>query len=486
MQYDAPVTTSEFSTFLTATALTDSTTAAISTLLALDSATTVNLASWDGVNALEIPTGQTAATDVITGTIAGAAGDLVTLNITADVAAAKAIILDSQANLNVNITPTVATDAAADASSQARIAVTADATATTQFLLTTGSGDDVIVVNGDQNNYIDAGAGNDTIITGNGNNTVIAGAGNNNVITGTGNDTIVLSGTNHADVVNAGAGFDVVQLDGSVSDYTFTAGNSFNVNLTGAQTASITGAEFLTFVNTTTQAVETVVLAQSEAEASALRLYDGILGRDADLEGAKAFTNLVNAGTSQTDIANQFLNSGEFAATSSTDSINTLYTELLGRTGGADTAGLQAWQAVLANGGSLADVAVGIANSAEAQAFDQSNGDFVRDLYTAALGRTADQDGLDAWVSQLFNGTSRAEVAQGIVGSTEAAAKSDGDFIDSLYLTATGRAADTAGKAGWTEVLANGGTHADVAIGIVGSPEAVAHNDNVIVLHGAV
>jgi len=484
MQYDAPVTTTQFNTFLSATTLTDSTTAAISNLLALNTATSVDLASWDGVSALQIPTGQTGTTDVITGTIAGARGDLVTLNVTAEVAAAKAIILDSQANLNVNITPTIATDAAADVSSLARVAVSADASATTQFLLTTGSGDDVIIVNGDQNNFIDAGAGNDTIITGNGNNTVIAGVGNNNIITGTGNDTIVLSGVNHADVVNAGAGYDVVQLDGSVSNYTFTAGNNFNVNLTGAQTASITGAEFLTFVNTTTSAVETVVLAQNDTEATALRMFEGILGRDADLGGAQAFAGLANSGASLTDIANSFLNSSEFATTSSAAPISSLYTELLGRA--ADAGGLANWQAVVANGGTLADVAAGLAVSTEAQALDQSNGDFVRDLYTSALGRAADQGGLDSWVSQLFNGASRAEVAQGIVGSQEAAAKADSDFIDGLYQSAIGRAADAGGKAAWSGLLAGGGTHADVAIGIVGSPEAVAHNDNVIVLHGAV
>ncbi|RMO31917.1 hypothetical protein ALQ42_03790 [Pseudomonas savastanoi pv. glycinea] len=464
MQYDAPVTATEFSSFLTATSLTDSTTAAISTLLALDSASTVNLASWDGVNRLEVPTGQTATTDVITGTIAGARGDLVTLNVTAEVAAA-------------------------DVSSLARVAVSADASATTQFLLTTGLGDDVIIVNGDQNNYIDAGAGNDPIITGNGNNTVIAGLGNNNnnnIITGTGNDTIVLSGINHADVVNAGAGFDVVQLDGSVADYSFSTGNNFNVNLTGAQAASITGAEFLTFVNTTTSAVETVVLAQSEAEASALRLYDGLLGRDADLGGVQNFTSLVNAGTSLTDIANQFVNSDEFVNISTLAPINTLYNELLGRTTGADSGGLQTWQTLLANGGTLGDVAAGIAGSAEARTLDQSNGDFVRDLYQVALGRSADQAGLDNWVNNLFNGASRADVAKAIVNSDEAVLKADSDFIDNLYLTATGRASDTAGKATFTNILANGGTHADVAIGIVGSVEAIAHNDNVIVLHGAV
>ncbi|KPY60565.1 DUF4214 domain-containing protein [Pseudomonas syringae] len=486
MQYDAPVTATEFNNFLTATNLTDSTTAAISTLLALNTTTTVDLASWDGVNALQIPTGQTGTTDVITGTIAGQAGDLVTLNVTAEVAAAKAIILDSLANLNVNITPTIATDAAADVSSLARVAVSADASATTQFLLTTGSGDDVIIVNGDQNNFIDAGAGNDTIITGNGNNTVIAGAGNNNIITGTGNDTIVLSGVNHADVVNAGAGYDVVQLDGSVADYTFAAGNNFNVNLTGAQTASITGAEFLTFVNTTTSAVETVVLAQNDTEAAALRMFEGILGRDADLPGAQGFAAQANSGASLTEIANVFLNSAEFIGTSAVAPINSLYNELLGRTDGADASGLAGWQALLASGSTLADVAAGIAGSVEAQRFDQSNGDFVRDLYTAALGREAEQTGVDGWVSQLFNGTSRAEVAQGIAGSQEAANKANADFIENLYQSALGRASDASGKAGWNDVLANGGTHADVAIGIVGSPEAVAHNDNVIVLHGAV
>ena len=471
MQYDSPVSTTEFQSFLAASSFSDTTAAAISTLLNLDNADTVNLASWDGVNAPEIPTGQTAAADVVTGTIAGAAGDLVALDIPASLDSAKAFILESQANLAVTFDAPVA----ADVASLARVA---DTNTAIEFVVTTGSGDDVITVKGDQNTYIDAGAGNDTVVTGNGNNTVVAGDGNNNITTGTGNDTIILSGTAHADIVNAGAGYDVVQLDGSAADYTFTVGNN-NVTLTGAQTASITDAEFLTFANG-----GTVALAHSEAEASALRLYEGILGRDADLEGAKAFSGLVEAGTSQTDIANQFLNSAEFGGAATEASINDLYTSLLGR--GADEAGSDSWEAVIANGGSLADVAAGIAGSAEAQELDQSNGDFVRELYTTALGRDADDAGLDAWVNLLFNGTSRGEVAAGIVGSVEAGDKSDSDFIDALYLSATGREADAAGKAGWTEVLATGGTHADVAIGIVGAAEAIAHNDNVVVLHGSV
>lgn len=471
MQYDSPITSTEFQSFLTTASISDDTATAISTLLNLESAETVNLASWDGVNAPQIPTGQEGAADVVIVNVPGVATDLVTVEVPASLDSAKAFVFDSNASLNVTFDAPII----AESASLARVAVAA--ADGIQFLVTTGAGNDVITVNGDQNSYIDVGNGNDTVVTGNGNNTVVAGAGNNNITTGTGNDTIILSGS--ADVVNTGAGYDVVQLEGTSADYTFTAGNSNNVNLTGTQTASITGAEFLTFTDGST-----VALAQSEAEASALRLYEGILGRDADLGGAQAFTGLVEAGTSLTDIANQFLNSAEFGGAATEASIDSLYTSLLGR--GADTAGSDSWEAIIANGGSLADVAAGIAGSAEAQERDQSNGDFVRELYTNALGRPADDAGLDAWVNLLFNGTSRGEVAAGIVGSAEAANKSDSDFIDSLYQSATGRAADEAGKAGWTEVLANGGTHADVAIGIVGSAEAIAHNDNVVVLHGAV
>jgi len=369
--------------------------------------------------------------------------------------------------------------AAAPAADVQAFALAAVDTSAIELVVATGNGDDVITVKGDQNTLIDAGDGNDTIVTGNGDNVVIAGAGNNNVTTGSGNDTVILSGSNHADIVNTGEGYDVVQLDGSAEDYDFAVGNNFTVNLTGNQTAAISNAEFLSFANG-----DTVALAHSDEEAAALRLYQGILGRDADLEGAKAFTGLVNEGTSLTDIANQFLNSAEFGGAATEASINDLYNTLLGRD--ADEAGSDAWQAVLANGASLADVAAAIAVSEEAQDRDQSNGDFVRDLYTSVLGREADEAGLDAWVSQLFNGTSRADVAKGIVGSVEATDKSNSDFIDALYQSATGRAADDAGKAAWEAVLENGGTHADVALGIVGSAEAIAHIDNVVVLHGQV
>lgn len=481
MQYDSPQSSSALQDTLNADSanLSENTIAAISSLLNLDTVENVNIAGIEG-NVVQLPTSGQA--DIVVGEVEGEQGDQVVVDLAAaESAGVSAYVLQSDANLVVDLQGQAA--AAGDVQTLAAAVAPAVDTSGIQLVVATGNGDDVITVKGDQNTLIDGGDGNDTIVTGNGNNVVIAGNGNNNITTGSGDDTIILSGSDHADIVNAGAGYDVVQLDGTRDDYELTVGNNFNVNLTGNQTAAIKDAEFLKFVDAD-GAEQSIALAHNDAEALALRMYEGILGRDADVNGAKSFVEAVNNGTSLTDIANAFLNSQEFAGANNAADINDLYNTLLGRD--ADQGGADAWAALLANGGTLADVAGAIAVSEEAQDRDQSNGDFVRDLYTAALGRDADEAGLDAWVSQLFNGTSRADVAKGIVGSEEAANKANGDFIDSLYQSALGRDADDAGKAAWAAQLEAGASHADVALGIVGSAEAADHIDNVVVLHGQV
>nr|WP_314876133.1 DUF4214 domain-containing protein [uncultured Pseudomonas sp.] len=480
MQYDAPQSSSTLQANLTAASanLSDSTIAAINSLLNLDNVETVDIAGITGTT-VQLPTTGTAS--IVQGVVEGAQGDQIVVDLAAaEAAGVSAYVLQSDANLVVNLQGQT-TAAAADV--QALAAVAAVDTSAIELVVATGNGDDVITVKGDQNTLIDAGDGNDTIVTGNGDNTVIAGLGNNNVTTGSGNDTIILSGSNHADVVDTGAGYDVVQLDGTRDDYNLTVGSNFNVNLTGNQTAAISNAEFLQFVDADDN-VESIALAHNDAEAAALRLYQGILDRDADLDGAKFFTGFVNNGGSLTDVANAFLNSSEFAGVNNTADVNDLYQALLGRA--ADDTGASTWTALLANGGTLADVAAAISVSAEAQVLDASNGTFVESLYEAALGRDADEAGLQNWVSQLFNGASRAEIAQSIVGSAEAASKANADFIDSLYSSALDRTADDAGKAHWAAQLEAGASQADVAIGIVGSAEAAANIDNVVVLHGQV
>lgn len=416
MQYDNPVSSSDVQATLTAESanLSDSTIEAINSLLNLDNAETVSVA---GINGTTVQLPASGAASIVQGTVEGVKGDTVVLDLAAAEAAGASVYhLQSDANLVVNLEGQAAAPAA---DVQAFAALAAVDTSGIELVVATGNGDDVITVKGDQNTLIDAGDGNDTIVTGNGDNVVIAGAGNNNVTTGSGNDTVILSGSNHADIVNTGEGYDVVQLDGSRDDYAFAVGNNFTVNLTGNQTAAISNAEFLSFVNG--EEVETVALAHSEAEASALRLFQGILDRDADLTGAKSFVAQVNNGTSLSDIANEFLNSSEYAGAKNAADVNELYQALLGRA--ADDSGASTWTDLLANGGSLADVAAAIAVSSEAQTLDQSNGDFIRELYSNVLGRDAEQQDLDFWVSSLYNGASRSEVVSDIITPTKLAPK---------------------------------------------------------------
>ncbi len=55
MQYDNPVSSTQLQAHLDSSTLSDSTVAAISSLLGLGEGTTVNVASFDGVN-LQVPT----------------------------------------------------------------------------------------------------------------------------------------------------------------------------------------------------------------------------------------------------------------------------------------------------------------------------------------------------------------------------------------------------------------------------------------------
>ena len=475
MQYDQPYSASELKGSLAnnPTLLSSTTAAAISTLLALDTAETVSVASWDGVAAPVSPEGTTPA--LVTATIAGAAGDNVAVDIPAELSAAQAFIFDTEANLVVSFdTPAQTATFAALAEGD----VAAAATSTPDLIVTADAGDDTLIFTGDQNVYVDGRDGDDVIITAGGNDTIYGGAGNNVIISGAGDDQIFLTGT--SDVVNAGEGYDVVTLQGSRDAYDFVAGNNFNVDGTGLQTASITNAEFLAFDNN-----ESIALATSEDQAAALRLYQGILGRDADAAGAKVWAGAADQGVATGSIAQAFLDSFEFKADASEAFVTSLYQNLLERTA-PEATDVDYWSNVLASGASRADVAATFALSPDAIAADQTNSEYVEGLYQSALGRASDAEGLNSWVTALFNGASRGDIAQSIVNSTEASTKVNADFIDSLYSNALDRPADAEGKAFWVDSLAQGVTQAEVAVAIVGSPEAVATIDNVIVIHGQV
>jgi hypothetical protein len=89
-----------------------------------------------------------------------------------------------------------------------------------------------------------------------------------------------------------------------------------------------------------------------------------------------------------------------------------------------DGGGLQFWENQQAHGLPLQAIAQDFISSSEYQHLHgpQTDQQFVDALYQGALGRPADAGGEAAWVSQLSHGATRADVALGIAESPEAQA----------------------------------------------------------------
>ncbi len=365
MQYDAAITASALNTTLTSNAaLSSSTVDAISTILNLSNTTaTLPVATSTGSN-LSVnfdASGQIITPKVTFFSDLGAANTDVTVNIPSVVANSSAILFNTSANVTAVIgnSAAVTTTAAVEGSDAARVVVS-------------GSGNDTITITDNVNTFVDAGAGNDKITTAGGNDTVVLNGGTNTVSTGAGNDVIYAG--NGVDKIDGGAGYDIVNVS-NVANYTVSVSNgSVVLNSTTSGQATLTNVEFVASVNGT----ESLAIVNSQAEGVALRMFEALLGRDADAGGAQFYTQQVNGGTSLSTIANNFINSAEYTA---------------------------------AHGSNVSDAK------------------FIQDIYQGALGRTADAEGLVYWAQQLVTGHTRADVAVGIVGSTESQAHDTGVIV---------------------------------------------------------
>ncbi len=98
---------------------------------------------------------------------------------------------------------------------------------------------------------------------------------------------------------------------------------------------------------------------------------------------------------------------------------------------------------------------------------------FVERLYSLVLGRQADQQGKDYWISNIQNGMTGADVAGGFLYSPEFldAERSNEDFVEILYNVFFDRESDAAGKQYWVNFLANGVSKMNVISGFINSTE---------------
>jgi hypothetical protein len=102
-------------------------------------------------------------------------------------------------------------------------------------------------------------------------------------------------------------------------------------------------------------------------------------------------------------------------------------------------------------------------------------------LFDGLLNRAPDVSGWSSFVSTLKAGVSLHDLAQSVLTSSEFTARfgdvtqmSDKTFVDELYGIALGRGPDVAGEQKWLSELANGTSRADVSLGFALSTENAA------------
>lgn len=169
-----------------------------------------------------------------------------------------------------------------------------------------------------------------------------------------------------------------------------------------------------------------------------------LLGRNASSSEVSQQTNVFNSSSGQAGVIDGLITSQEGA----NFIVNNLYIQLLGRP--ADSMGLSFWSSMIQNGGTLEQVETGILTSPEFLA--RANGsNYVQDLYLVLLNRTASADELAYWNGVLSGQNGAANVAMGILTSTEYRM----DFAQSIYEQDLHRSASSSELSGWANATAS-------------------------------
>jgi hypothetical protein len=179
---------------------------------------------------------------------------------------------------------------------------------------------------------------------------------------------------------------------------------------------------------------------EGQARAGALnstafvqQLYQSTLHRDGTTSELSFYASQLDNGTARVDIALNFVfspehlrslqsvfDNGLFVPDAQASDVARLYYTMLARA--PDAAGLQYWTDKLDHGGSLFDLASGFLSAPENQTKygNMSNNSYVDALYVNALGRHAEDAGIQYWTDLMDHGVSRANLAVSLSSSAEA------------------------------------------------------------------
>lgn len=159
---------------------------------------------------------------------------------------------------------------------------------------------------------------------------------------------------------------------------------------------------------------------------------------------------------------------GAPAQDSNEDYVRDLYSTVLGRA--PDAGGLTYWTGLLTSGTSHTDIAKGIRNSPEGRAFA------IEALYSKLLHRSSDAQGMVFFLNAAAAGWTEDQMKAIFYGSSEyfktRAGETNDGFLAALYQDELGRAIDSQGQRVFGQSLLNGVDRQTVALVVVRSIEA--------------
>src|SRR5437870_664526 len=213
----------------------------------------------------------------------------------------------------------------------------------------------------------------------------------------------------------------------------------------------------------TVERLEDCTLLSASNQALVGQIYQDLLQRPADADGLAHWTTVLDQGGSPAQVALALAQSAE----GRTQQVQSLYHQFLHRA--ADQAGLEAYTAALASGQTLEQVAAILVASPE---YYQNRGggsdsSFLDALYQDALNRPVDASGAAAFGKALAGGTTRSQAAVAVFASVEL----QQDIVQHDYQYFLHRAPDAGGLANWTQALQAGMRDEQIAAAMIGSTE---------------
>lgn len=223
------------------------------------------------------------------------------------------------------------------------------------------------------------------------------------------------------------------------------------------------------------------------------RLYEVLLERQPDTQGFNTYVHALEKGKSTAGgVALAIIDSPEFINKKYSDQtyVKKLYSALLNRRAGSSE--VAEWANQIKEGVSRRFVLAQVVQSPEFLKICNSckispgnipileNRDknykitaYVSRCYRNILGRTADVQGLNTWTGVLLSGKGGSEIVNSFILSDEfkRKRKNNSEFIDIMYQSMLGRAADAGGKANWLDCLEKGVSYQYIINGFSGSRE---------------